>query len=89
MNTIDVISEYYLISPVMIRSKNRYQKYVIARQMICAFSNDDNTTADEIGMSRSNVVNSRKAILQTMEYDKKLRNDYSKLSKLILINEIT
>jgi chromosomal replication initiation ATPase DnaA len=87
---LQIISDYYLVSPVMVRSKNRQRKYIKAKQMICLLSNNkDQDIADLLKISRANVVNSRKAISNNMRFDKQLQSEYKQLERQLLINEIS
>jgi chromosomal replication initiation ATPase DnaA len=90
IDLLQIISDYYLVSPVMVRSKNRQRKYIKTKQMICLLSNSkDQDIADLLRISRSNVVNSRKAISNNIRFDKQLQSEYKQLERQLLINEIS
>jgi hypothetical protein len=82
---INIVSNYYLISPTMVTSKNRTRKYVKARQMICLLtaSIKAHFVAPVLNISRCNVSRSIKMGLIEMRFDKQFENDYSKLKKLV------
>ena len=88
---LEFVSDFFEMSIEDITSESQVQKVVKTRRMVIllASGNSDKRVAKFLGMSRPNVVNGRRAILNEMEINADLRKEFEKAKHDLLIYEIS
>ena len=87
---LDFVGQFYKMDIGDILSESQRREVVTARDMVILLGkgNRDVDLAKVFGMSRPNITNSRKAIVNLMTFDKKLRRDFDLMSRGLLNFEI-
>jgi chromosomal replication initiation ATPase DnaA len=87
---LDYVGHFYEMSTEDITRESQKQEIVKARKMLIllAKGNKDGMVAKFLGLSRPHIVNSRKSILNEMEFNKELKAEYEQAEHNLLLYEV-
>lgn len=87
---IEFICDFYNIKESQLFSYESYENVLMARRMVCMFSNGrDKEIAEYLGRYRCQIPILRKTIKGYIEFNKEIRDEYEQIKKGLLMYEIS